>query len=290
MSQELAFLFLCYGIIGWIWEILYVFIENNKIVNRGFLRSPFIPIYAFAGITIMPTIQWVVERAEIESLYLISAAAVLIASVIATLWEYAISYLMERAFGTRWWDYSDFKFHLNGRVALSSSILWGIFGMLSFLFLQPFLMNRYDQIFGATEIYLLWMIYVLLFMDAVYTISELIQLRQIITRFRETSEILVKQLSIIQEEHQDIMAMMSYKKMEGLKDFEKFIDSIRQKKTKLMREQERKFEEFSEMLKKAKKTQRFYKKYPNALTNKLPYVFYVIRKKKENGNHRSSNE
>jgi len=290
MWHELAFLFLCYGVMGWVWETIYVSIENKKFVNRGFLRSPFIPIYAFAGITMMPTIQWLVERGEIESLYHISLVAIIIASVIATLWEYTISYLMEKAFETRWWDYSDFKYHLNGRIALFPSILWGIFGMFFFLYLQPLLVNRYEQIFSSTVIRVLLFLYILLLIDAVYTISELIQLRSIITRFREISETLVKQLAIIQEGHQDIKTMMAYKKMEGFKDLEEFIDFIRQKRILLKYEQERVFEEFSFLLQKAKKIQRFYKKYPKALTNKLPYLFYVIRKIRENGNHRFPKE
>ena len=290
MWHELAFLFLCYGVMGWIWETTYVSIENKKFVNRGFLRSPFIPIYAFAGITMMPTIQWFIGRSEIESPYYVSVVAIIVASVIATFWEYIVSYLMEKAFETRWWDYSDFKFHLNGRVALFPSILWGVFGMAIFFYLQPLLMNRYEQIFGATVIRLLVFLYVLLLADAVYTISELIQHRNIITRLREISEPLVRQLAIIQEGHQDMMATMVYKKMEGFKDLEEFIDFIRRKKIMLKNEQERKFEEFSVILQKAKKIQRFYKKYPKALTNKLPYVFYVIRKIKENGNQRSPKE
>ena len=287
MSQEYAFLFLCYGIMGWLWETFYVSIENRKFVNRGFLRSPFIPIYAFAGITIMPTIQWFIDHADLESPHYTIMAAVIIASIIATLWEYIISVLMEKAFDTRWWDYSDFKFHYHGRIALLPSLLWGIFGMMIFLFIQPYLLNRSEQYFNATQIRVIWLIYVLLSIDAVYTISELIQLRHIIKRFREVSETLVKQLSIIQEGHQD-MKLMAYKKMGGLRDFEEFTDYIRQKRILLKYEQERKMEEFSVILQKAKKIQRFYKKYPNALTNKLPYFFYVIRKLKEDRNHRSS--
>ncbi|SDY44691.1 putative ABC transporter permease [Tindallia californiensis] len=290
MWHEWAFIFLCYGVMGWIWETMYVSIENKKFVNRGFLRSPFIPIYAFAGITMMPTIQWFAGGMEIESVYLFAMTVVLIASVVATLWEYTVSYLMEKAFETRWWDYSDFRFHLNGRIALGPSIFWGVFGMVFFLYIQPFLMNYYERIMDPTVIRFMIILYILLVVDAAYTISELIQLRGIITRFHEVSEILAKQLALIQEGQQDLKTMMAYRRMRGFKDLEEFVDLVRQKKNMLKHEQERKFEEYSVTLQKAKKIQRFYKKYPKALTNKLPYVFYVIRKRKDNGNHRSSKE
>ena len=46
------FLFFIYAIIGWIVEVIYVFIIDKKLVNRGFLIGPYIPIYGVCA-TIM---------------------------------------------------------------------------------------------------------------------------------------------------------------------------------------------------------------------------------------------
>lgn len=43
-------LFLIYSIIGWILEIITVFIETKKIINRGFMLGPYCPIYGYSSI------------------------------------------------------------------------------------------------------------------------------------------------------------------------------------------------------------------------------------------------
>ena len=45
-------LFITYSFIGWIIEIIDRFKVNKKIVNRGFLIGPYIPIYGSYGVVI----------------------------------------------------------------------------------------------------------------------------------------------------------------------------------------------------------------------------------------------
>ena len=52
-----------------------------------------------------------------------------VASLIAITVEYSASYFMEKIFHTRWWDYSYKKYHLNGRISLTTSIDFGILGI-----------------------------------------------------------------------------------------------------------------------------------------------------------------
>ena len=46
---------------------------------------------------------------------------------------------MEKLFKLRWWDYTDYKFNLNGRVCLLNSVLFGIGGIIVIKVLNPFL-------------------------------------------------------------------------------------------------------------------------------------------------------
>ena len=48
----LVALFLIYSLLGWIIETTYVFVKDNKFVNRGFLIGPVIPIYGTGGMLI----------------------------------------------------------------------------------------------------------------------------------------------------------------------------------------------------------------------------------------------
>ena len=42
-------LFMIYSFAGWVIEIIYVGFAEKKIVNRGFLLGPYLPIYGVAG-------------------------------------------------------------------------------------------------------------------------------------------------------------------------------------------------------------------------------------------------
>ena len=52
--------------------------------------------------------------------------------------EYSTSFLMEKLFHVRWWDYSKTtKFNLNGRIALETSVLFGLGGLMVIYLIQP---------------------------------------------------------------------------------------------------------------------------------------------------------
>ena len=55
-----------------------------------------------------------------------------------TLLEYITSLLMEKIFKLRWWDYSQRKFNINGRVCLDNACLFGICSILVIKLIQPF--------------------------------------------------------------------------------------------------------------------------------------------------------
>ena len=48
--------------------------------------------------------------------------------VICSILEYSTSYILEKIFNTRWWDYSMDKFNINGRICLGTMIPFGILG------------------------------------------------------------------------------------------------------------------------------------------------------------------
>ena len=46
--EKLFILFFIYSVIGWIIEV-FLFHLNQRIVNRGFLIGPYLPIYGFGA-------------------------------------------------------------------------------------------------------------------------------------------------------------------------------------------------------------------------------------------------
>ena len=57
--------------------------------------------------------------------------------IICSFLEYITSFLMEVIFKNRWWDYSNKKFNINGRICLETMIPFGIIGTFVFYILNP---------------------------------------------------------------------------------------------------------------------------------------------------------
>ena len=68
----------------------------------------------------------------------------LLSMVGASILEYVTSWVMEALFHARWWDYSDYKFNLNGRICLLGAFVFGVGGVLITSVIQP-------QVAGVTD-------------------------------------------------------------------------------------------------------------------------------------------
>ena len=101
--------FFVFSVVGYICEVTYVYICNKKLVNRGFLHGPYIPIYGNGAIFIT------LALGQCKNVILVFLGSMLICSIL----EYVTSYVMEVIFHNRWWDYSKQKFNINGRVCLN---------------------------------------------------------------------------------------------------------------------------------------------------------------------------
>lgn len=121
--------FLIYSIVGWIAETSYIMIRTNKFVDRGFLIGPYCPIYGFGSILMVFYLTQ--YKNNILTVFILGV-------VVCSILEYLTSYIMEILFKTRWWDYSNNKFNLNGRICGKNSILFGLGGIIVTYSLQPF--------------------------------------------------------------------------------------------------------------------------------------------------------
>ncbi len=125
-------LFIIYSVIGWGIEILNTLIVERKFVNRGFLIGSYCPIYGVGALLI----TFFLDDYQKDPIVLF-VMAVLVCSIL----EYLTSYLMEKIFHTRWWDYSNKKFNINGRICLEAGVLFGLLGMLIIYVFNPFFFN-----------------------------------------------------------------------------------------------------------------------------------------------------
>lgn len=138
--KNLFLLFIIYSVIGWFIEVINSLIEEKKFVNRGFLIGPYCPIYGFGCVIL--TIIFYNDTNDIISIFLKS---VFICSVL----EYFTSYIMEKIFKYRWWDYSRNKFNINGRICLETMIPFGIGSCIVICFTNPTIFKMFDNISGT---------------------------------------------------------------------------------------------------------------------------------------------
>ena len=130
MNIKLYFiLYIIYSFIGWVIEVIATSKDNKGFVNRGFLIGPYCPIYgtcALLMILILP---------NQENIFLLFLMSLLICSIS----EYLTSYVMEKLFKARWWDYSSRRFNLNGRICLKISLGFGLLGVILVRYVNPFI-------------------------------------------------------------------------------------------------------------------------------------------------------
>lgn len=132
MIYKYIFLFFVYSFIGWILEILLTIITDHKLVNRGFLIGPYLPIYGFGCVFLV----LLLDKFK-DNLLLLFIITFLTCSLI----EYTTSYVLEKIFKLRWWDYKQYKFNLHGRICLETMLPFSIGGVIVIKYATPYLLK-----------------------------------------------------------------------------------------------------------------------------------------------------
>jgi uncharacterized membrane protein len=130
---EWFLVFLAFGFIGWVYEVAIMYFEMKQgFVNRGFLLGPCLPLYGFGGLAIVLC----VKRLKKHPLLCFLAICLLTTGT-----ELLVSYLMEWWMGSFLWDYRDTGFGptFEGRIALRSSLQFGLIGMAAVYLIHPVL-------------------------------------------------------------------------------------------------------------------------------------------------------
>lgn len=115
-AMQWLFFFYFYCFFGWCFESAYVSIKSKRLVNRGFMRGPFLPLYGSGAIMML-----LVSRPFQDNLVMVYLAGF----VGATVLEYVTGVVMEALFKVRYWDYSNQPFNFQGHICLGSSLAWG---------------------------------------------------------------------------------------------------------------------------------------------------------------------
>ena len=132
--------FFIFGFAGWCMEVILKYRQYHRFINRGFLTGPILPIYGFGVVLITVVVG---NLASVESgIVTTFAMSLLICGIV----EYLTSYVLEKIFHARWWDYSQKPMNLNGRVWIGNLALFGLAGVAIIHIVNPVLFSALDRI------------------------------------------------------------------------------------------------------------------------------------------------
>lgn len=147
--------FFIFSFLGWVWETCLVSIRSHTYVNRGFVAGPVCTIYGTGAVAV----YLILKPLEGNYLFLFLGGM-----IVATTLEYVTSAVMETLFHAKWWDYSQHRFNVKGRICLGVSIGWGFMSLAMYLVLMPFanwIMSLYPVIAGQAAICVFSVLYVI---------------------------------------------------------------------------------------------------------------------------------
>ena len=121
---ETIFLFFFFSVSGWIGECIMESVVRGRFVSKGFFKGPYVPVHGVGAFAIYgfcfplkpyPYLVFVVS------------------TLVCTLVEYLAALLLEKVFASKGWDYTTYPFtkkcHYKGRVAVTTSIFFGLVSM-----------------------------------------------------------------------------------------------------------------------------------------------------------------
>lgn len=128
----LALIFWSFGIVGWIYEMLFYRINDGMFVERGQGLGPWLPIYGFGAVFIC--ILAARFKKSVIAVFLVSA---LVSGAV----EYLTGWVLYRFFdGLRLWDYNTEIWNwgnINGYICLRSILLFAFSGVITIYAVVP---------------------------------------------------------------------------------------------------------------------------------------------------------
>lgn len=158
------FWFILYSFGGWLMETVLYLVRDKKAVKRGFLFGPLCPIYGFGA-----CLSTAVLYGRVKNVFLIFLIGMLLTGTL----EYMTHFVMEKFFHAMWWDYSNRRFNLKGRIYLQGVMLFGLGVVLIVSVFQPLVVKLTDML-PMKAIYIAdFVIYSILLMDVAIMVSDL---------------------------------------------------------------------------------------------------------------------
>lgn len=218
------FIFYIYCFLGWIVESSIVSVRTRKLVNRGFLKIPMLPIYGF-GAVMMLFVSLPIKDKPI----LIYFAGM----IAATLLEYIAAVLIENIFKIKYWDYTEDKFNFQGRICLESSLFWGVLSVALTLFIHKPVENFVLSLKSNTITIIVFIISIIFLIDFFISAKKALDLNKLLS-FIDKVKIETENLKVqIENKSKDYKALIP--KIENLnKDYQDLLIKFKSKYSNML--------------------------------------------------------
>lgn len=162
--------FVLYSVAGWVYESALCSASEKRFVNRGFLNGPYCPIYGSGAVLD------ILVLGDVEDPVVLFFAAALLTGVL----EYLTSWGMEKLFHARWWDYSERRFNIKGRVCLRGAIAFSSFSLVLLKVVHP-VVAAYTMLLPPTvRSVAALVLFAVMLTDAVFTITKFSEFNDIL--------------------------------------------------------------------------------------------------------------
>lgn len=179
--------FYIYCFFGWFIESTIVSFSEKRLINRGFMKGPVLPLYGSGAIIVL--LLCLPYKSNPVIVYILGV-------VLTTILEYYTGFVMEAIFKIKYWDYSKNKFNYKGRICLSSSIFWGILVLILTYFVHGFVSGFVQHISNYIYYFLIpiSIFFISDFLFSVYNVINLNKMLLFITNLKRDIESVVEQI------------------------------------------------------------------------------------------------
>ena len=203
-----AFLLLMvYSFLGWCGEMVYCSLGQRRLCEkRGFLNGLLCPIYGHGALVVLLVLDGGCANPLLTFL---------LGAILTSLVEYITSYAMEKLFHMRWWDYSQYRFHINGRVCLLNSTLFGLASVFLCHAASPLVSARLASLFvSGIGVPLALVLLADYLVDLALSVRSAIQIGDRLAKLHAIQDELAGRLEALKAEQQQAMELQR-QRLEG---------------------------------------------------------------------------
>ncbi|VTR70373.1 Metal dependent phosphohydrolase [Desulfosarcina cetonica] len=170
--QFLFYYFVVFAVLGWILEMVFRSVKNRRMVNPGFLKGFYLPVYGFGALLIL--------GGHIILANCIMLFRILFYFISLSVLELSTGMVMEDVFHVRLWDYTDERFNIRGHVCLRFAIYWTAIAVgLDFVldFLIPWALQFHERWYPVVD-FVLGSLFLMIFLDFIVSARRRMRRRE----------------------------------------------------------------------------------------------------------------